>query len=136
MSRVPGAAGMVAGGEWDLLGCWHPCPAQHPACSLPLPQLSAAAPLVYLALLEPRLKHRSLVLYDPPIPSCSAVRSGRIFSQALLYHLVGNHIFPAVASVALSSISRHDAWTSPLQPICLYQPGTSQQPLKARAAPG
>lgn len=63
------------------------------------------APLLHLGLLESWLKQKSLVLYNPPVPSCSAMRSQRVFSQALLYHLVGNRIFPVMMSTGQSRIS-------------------------------
>lgn len=79
---------------------WHLCPAQPP-----VPQPSAVTPLLHLGLLESWLKQKASVLYNPPAPTCSAVRSWRIFSQALLYHLVGNRISPVKMSTEHSGIS-------------------------------
>lgn len=40
-----------------------------------------------------------------PLPLCSAMASRRVFSQALLHHLVGNQISPTLASVEMSRIA-------------------------------
>lgn len=123
-----------------LLGCWHLCPTQHPARSLPphalpLPQPSAAAPLVYLGLLESRLKQRSSVLYDPPSLALSCEKREDFQPSSSL---------PPSGKTDFSRHGKHsaerdrlcDAWTCPLQLVCPYPPGTSQWPPKARAAPG
>lgn len=39
------------------------------------------------------------------LPLCSAMESRRVFSQALLHHLVGNQISPTLASVEMSRIA-------------------------------
>lgn len=48
------------------------------------------------------------------LPLCLAVRGRRIFSQALLYHLVGNQIFLTMASTVLGRI----ACVMPGQDLC------------------
>lgn len=124
----------MTSGEWDpaLAGLLAPAPRSAPGPllpphALPLPQPSAAAPLVYLGLLKSPLKQRPLALYDPPslVLSC---KKWEDFQPSSSLPPSGKPDFSCHGERGAEHDRSHDAWTSPLQPICPYPLGTSQWP--------
>lgn len=79
-------------------------------------------------------KTESSVLYDPPslVLSCEKRED---FQPSSSLPPSGKPDFSHYGERSAEQTRLHDAWTSPLQPICQYPPGTSQWPPKARAAP-
>lgn len=106
---MPVAAGPVASRT--------PVPALMPRCTVPR---------VEFGVKQPGLLSRELPFF---VLGCGKLR---VFSQALLYHLVGNQIFPSVASAERSRITCVVLGQTPCSP----SRGHPQCPPKGRAALG
>lgn len=99
-----------------------PVPALTPRCTVPW---------VDFTQLEFGVKQPGLLSHELPffVLGCGKLR---VFSQALLYHLVGNQIFPSVVSAERSRIT----CVVPGQTPCSPSRGHPQCPPKGRAALG